>query len=153
MTTGAATATTTTMRPRRDPRRAGPSPSAGAAESAGAPEVSTVTTPGSPAGTGSVQLRERASRRARERAWPERPGRRPRAGVMVTLLDDLEARGLVHDSTDRDQLAQRLAAGPMSLYYGCDPSADSLHVGNLIGLLVLRRFQDAGHRPVALAGG
>jgi tyrosyl-tRNA synthetase len=72
---------------------------------------------------------------------------------MLTLLDDLEARGLVHDSTDRDQLAQRLAAGPMSLYYGCDPSADSLHVGNLIGLLVLRRFQDAGHRPVALAGG
>jgi tyrosyl-tRNA synthetase len=72
---------------------------------------------------------------------------------MVTLLDDLEARGLVHDSTDRDQLAARLTAGPISLYYGCDPSADSLHIGNLIGLLVLRRFQDAGHRPVALAGG
>ncbi len=39
------------------------------------------------------------------------------------------------------------------MYYGCDPSADSLHVGNLIGLLVLRRFADAGHHPVALAGG
>jgi tyrosyl-tRNA synthetase len=73
--------------------------------------------------------------------------------MTATILDDLEARGLVHDSTDRDQLATRLAAGPISLYYGCDPSADSLHIGNLIGLLVLRRFQDAGHRPVALAGG
>ncbi len=71
----------------------------------------------------------------------------------VTILDDLEARGLVHDSTDRQALAERLAAGPVTLYYGCDPTADSLHVGNLIGLLVLRRFQDAGHRPVALAGG
>ncbi|HEX6424814.1 MAG TPA: tyrosine--tRNA ligase [Acidimicrobiales bacterium] len=71
----------------------------------------------------------------------------------ATILDDLEARGLVHDSTDRRALAERLAKGPITLYYGCDPTADSLHVGNLIGLLVLRRFQDAGHRPVALAGG
>jgi tyrosyl-tRNA synthetase len=69
------------------------------------------------------------------------------------LLDDLEARGLVHDTTDREALADRLSTGPVTLYYGCDPTADSLHVGNLIGLLVLRRFQDAGHRPVALAGG
>ena len=73
--------------------------------------------------------------------------------ATVTILDDLEARGLVHESTDREQLAARLASGPISLYYGCDPTADSLHHGNLIGLLVLRRFQDAGHRPVALAGG
>jgi tyrosyl-tRNA synthetase len=73
--------------------------------------------------------------------------------VRTTLLDDLEARGLVQDSTDREQLAARLAAGPIALYFGCDPTADSLHIGNLIGLLVLRRFQDAGHRPVALAGG
>jgi tyrosyl-tRNA synthetase len=71
----------------------------------------------------------------------------------VSILDELEARGLVHDSTDRQTLAARLAEGPIALYYGCDPTADSLHVGNLIGLLVLRRFQDAGHRPVALAGG
>ncbi|MFP3902552.1 MAG: tyrosine--tRNA ligase [Acidimicrobiia bacterium] len=69
------------------------------------------------------------------------------------VLADLEARGLVHDSTDRSALAHRLAEGPITLYYGCDPTADSLHVGNLIGLLVLRRFQDVGHRPVALAGG
>jgi tyrosyl-tRNA synthetase len=72
---------------------------------------------------------------------------------VETILDDLEARGLVRDTTDRAALAERLASGPITLYYGCDPSADSLHVGNLIGLLVLRRFQDAGHRPVALAGG
>ena len=73
--------------------------------------------------------------------------------TAAALLDDLDARGLVHDSTDREALAARLAEGPITLYYGCDPTADSLHVGNLIGLLVLRRFQDAGHRPVALAGG
>jgi tyrosyl-tRNA synthetase len=71
----------------------------------------------------------------------------------MSILDDLEARGLIHATTDRDALAQRLAEGPVALYYGCDPTADSLHVGNLIGLLVLRRFQDAGHRVVALAGG
>lgn len=69
------------------------------------------------------------------------------------VLEDLEARGLVQDCTDHDGLAARLAEGPISLYYGCDPTADSLHVGNLLGLLVLRRFQEAGHRPVALAGG
>lgn len=70
-----------------------------------------------------------------------------------TLLDDLEARGLVQDCTDRAGLAARLREGPVTLYYGCDPTADSLHVGNLLGLLVLRRFQEAGHRPIALAGG
>jgi tyrosyl-tRNA synthetase len=69
------------------------------------------------------------------------------------LLADLEARGLVQDSTDRDRLRARLADGPVTLYYGCDPTADSLQVGNLIGLLVLRRFADAGHNPIALAGG
>jgi tyrosyl-tRNA synthetase len=71
----------------------------------------------------------------------------------VDVLADLEARGLVHDSTDRSALTARLGQGPVSLYYGCDPSADSLHIGNLIGLLVLRRFLSAGHRPIALAGG
>jgi tyrosyl-tRNA synthetase len=71
----------------------------------------------------------------------------------MDVLADLEARGLIHDITARDALGARLASGPVVLYYGCDPTADSLHVGNLIGLLVLRRFQDAGHRPIALAGG
>ncbi len=69
------------------------------------------------------------------------------------LIADLEARNLFHDSTDRDALRAAVAAGPVGLYYGCDPTADSLHVGNLIGLIMLRRFQDAGHRPIALAGG
>ena len=76
-------------------------------------------------------------------------------GIMngMDLLADLEARGLVQDSTDRDALRARIQAGPVGVYYGCDPSADSLQVGNLIGLLVLRRFADAGHHAVALAGG
>ena len=72
---------------------------------------------------------------------------------MPTLLDDLDARGLIHDTTDRAALAARLEAGPVTLYHGMDPSADSLHTGNLIGLLMLKRFQLAGHRPIALAGG
>ncbi len=71
----------------------------------------------------------------------------------MDLLADLDARGLLHDSTDRDALASRLAAGPITLYYGCDPTADSLHHGNLIGLVMLRRFQEAGHHAIALAGG
>jgi tyrosyl-tRNA synthetase len=71
----------------------------------------------------------------------------------MDFLADLEARGLIQDSTDRDALRARITAGPVGVYYGCDPSADSLQVGNLIGLLVLRRFADAGHDPVALAGG
>jgi len=71
----------------------------------------------------------------------------------MDLLADLEARGLVQDSTDLDALRDRINAGPVGIYYGCDPSADSLQVGNLIGLLVLRRFADAGHGAVALAGG
>jgi tyrosyl-tRNA synthetase len=71
----------------------------------------------------------------------------------MDLLADLDARGLLHDSTDRAALAARLAAGPITLYYGCDPTADSLHHGNLVGLIMLRRFQDAGHHAIALAGG
>jgi tyrosyl-tRNA synthetase len=69
------------------------------------------------------------------------------------IIDDLQARGLVHDSTDLDALRARLAAGPVTLYSGFDPTADSLHIGNLVPLLLLRRFQLAGHRPIALAGG
>jgi tyrosyl-tRNA synthetase len=71
----------------------------------------------------------------------------------AAILEDLAARGLIHDSTDRAELSTLLASGPIALYYGCDPTADSLHAGNLIGLLILRRFQLAGHTPIALAGG
>lgn len=69
------------------------------------------------------------------------------------LLAELDARGLIHDVTDREALARRLADGPIGIYVGFDPTADSLHVGHLVGQLYLRRFQLAGHRPVALAGG
>lgn len=68
------------------------------------------------------------------------------------LLKDLEWRGLIAQSTDRKELEQALAK-PMSLYLGFDPTAPSLHVGNLVVLLVLRRFQLAGHRPIPLVGG
>jgi tyrosyl-tRNA synthetase len=71
----------------------------------------------------------------------------------AAILDDLEARGLVQNTTPRDALAARLAEGPLVLYYGCDPTADSLHAGNLIGLLPLRGVQVPGPRPIALAGG
>jgi len=69
------------------------------------------------------------------------------------LLNDLDARGLIHDSTDRVALIERLNQGPMGVYVGFDPTADSLHAGNLLGQVMLRRFQLAGHRPVVLAGG
>ena len=77
-------------------------------------------------------------------------------GIIVGAMDliaDLDARGLIQDSTDREYLRARVQDGPVGVYYGCDPTADSLHVGNLIGLIVLRRFQDAGHTAIALAGG
>lgn len=55
--------------------------------------------------------------------------------------------------TDEDALAERLAQGPIALYCGFDPTADSLHLGHLVPLLCLKRFQQAGHKPVALVGG
>jgi tyrosyl-tRNA synthetase len=75
------------------------------------------------------------------------------AAVPHDLLAELDARGLIHDVTDREALARRLSEGPIGIYVGFDPTADSLHVGHLVGQLYLRRFQLAGHRPVALAGG
>ncbi len=55
--------------------------------------------------------------------------------------------------TDEEALAERLAQGPIALYCGFDPTADSLHLGHLVPLLCLKRFQQAGHKPVALVGG
>lgn len=72
---------------------------------------------------------------------------------MPSLLDDLTWRGLVHQMTDSEAIPERLAAGPVVLYIGFDPTADSLHVGSLQQLVLLRRFQEAGHRPIALVGG
>lgn len=71
----------------------------------------------------------------------------------MDLIDDLQWRGLIADCTDLDGLRKRLAEGPITLYCGFDPTADSLHVGHLMGQLMLRRFQLAGHRPLPLAGG
>ncbi len=71
----------------------------------------------------------------------------------TNILDELEWRGLIAQSTDRDALAADLVAGPVTLYSGFDPTAPSLHAGHLVPLLSLRRFQRAGHRPIVLAGG
>jgi tyrosyl-tRNA synthetase len=69
------------------------------------------------------------------------------------VLDDLTWRGLIAQSTDLDALRADLGAGPITLYCGFDPTAESLHAGNLLQLTTLRRFQLFGHRPIALAGG
>lgn len=73
--------------------------------------------------------------------------------MTADILDELAWRGLIAQSTDIDALRAELRAGPMTLYCGFDPTAPSLHAGNLVPLLTLRRFQQAGHRPIALAGG
>src|SRR5690349_17720202 len=70
----------------------------------------------------------------------------------MSILDELNWRGLVADCTGTVELTKKLAA-PTTLYCGFDPTADSLHVGNLVPLLALRRFQLLGHHPIALAGG
>ncbi|MFM8360108.1 MAG: tyrosine--tRNA ligase, partial [Verrucomicrobiota bacterium] len=71
----------------------------------------------------------------------------------MNVLPELQWRGLVADCTDLVELTRRLTDGPVTLYAGFDPTADSLHVGHLVPLIALRRFQDAGHRPIAVAGG
>ena len=71
----------------------------------------------------------------------------------MDLLDDLAARGLVHQQTDADGLRRHLGEAKRSLYAGFDPTRDSLTIGNLMPLLMLARFQRAGHRPVAVLGG
>jgi tyrosyl-tRNA synthetase len=73
--------------------------------------------------------------------------------TVADILDDLAWRGLLTQSTDLDELRALLAAGPVTLYCGFDPTAPSLHVGSLVQLLTLRRFQRAGHRPIGLVGG
>ncbi len=70
----------------------------------------------------------------------------------MSILEELKWRGLVADCTDAAELEKKLAAS-VTLYCGFDPTADSLHVGNLVPLLALRRFQLLGHHPIAVAGG
>ncbi len=71
----------------------------------------------------------------------------------MDIYSDLAWRGLIHQSTDEKFLREWLQGGTRTLYAGFDPTAESLHVGSLMPLLYLRRFQQAGHRPIALVGG
>jgi len=86
-------------------------------------------------------------------ADPLPPDLSPEAARRVEVLDDLAWRGLLSQTTDLDALRAELATGPITYYCGFDPTAPSLHVGNLVQILVLRRLQQAGHRPLALVGG
>ncbi|WNZ56863.1 tyrosine--tRNA ligase [Microbulbifer sp. MKSA007] len=74
------------------------------------------------------------------------------AGVDMTLLEDLDRRGLINQATGDGELTQHLSES-RTLYCGFDPTADSLHIGSLVPLLTLKRFQAAGHKPIALVGG
>ncbi|WP_127128208.1 tyrosine--tRNA ligase [Georgenia sp. SYP-B2076] len=72
---------------------------------------------------------------------------------MTDILDELQWRGLLAQSTDIDALRAVLAEGPITFYCGFDPTARSLHIGNLVQILTVRRLQLAGHKPLALVGG
>lgn len=71
---------------------------------------------------------------------------------MNNIVDELQWRGLINQSTDLDEL-RAATEEPIALYCGFDPTGDSLHAGHLVPMIMLRRFQEAGHRPFALAGG
>jgi tyrosyl-tRNA synthetase len=73
--------------------------------------------------------------------------------MSTTILDELRWRQLIAQSTDIDALAEAAAQEPLTVYCGFDPTAPSLHAGNLVPLLTLQRFQRSGHRPIVLAGG
>ncbi|MEZ5090156.1 MAG: tyrosine--tRNA ligase, partial [Micropruina sp.] len=72
---------------------------------------------------------------------------------MTDVFDELSWRGLIAHSTDPDALRAHLAAGPVTFYVGFDPTAPSIHMGNLVQLMVARAMQRAGHRPILLVGG
>jgi len=69
------------------------------------------------------------------------------------VVTEFASRGLIHDSTDRGELSKRSTAAQLAAYVGFDPTSDSLHIGNLLGQISLRRLQLLGHRPIVLAGG
>lgn len=71
----------------------------------------------------------------------------------MSILAELDKRGLINQVTDREGLEKHLAEKEVTLYCGFDPTADSLHIGHLVPLIMLKRFQKAGHRPIALVGG
>jgi len=72
---------------------------------------------------------------------------------VTGVLDELKWRGLLAESTDEEALAEHFAAGPVSFYVGFDPTAPSLHFGNLVQLILVRHLQAAGHKPYLLVGG
>ncbi|GAM13619.1 tyrosine--tRNA ligase [Mesobacillus selenatarsenatis] len=71
----------------------------------------------------------------------------------MELLKDLEWRGIIYQQTDEEGIKDLLSKEKISLYCGVDPTADSMHIGHLLPFLTLRRFQNAGHRPIVLVGG
>ncbi|HEX7065213.1 MAG TPA: tyrosine--tRNA ligase [Bacillales bacterium] len=71
----------------------------------------------------------------------------------MNILQDLEFRGLINQVSDQEGLEEKLEKEPVTLYCGFDPTADSLHIGSLVPILTLRRFQEAGHKVIALVGG
>lgn len=73
--------------------------------------------------------------------------------MTAALIKDLKARGLINQATADEELIEHLEGGCRTLYCGFDPTADSLHIGSLVPLLALKRFQEAGHKPMALVGG
>lgn len=75
------------------------------------------------------------------------------AAGFDSVLDELEWRGLIAQSTDRDQLSQVLSGDPISFYTGFDPTAASIHIGNLVSVILMRHLQAAGHHPYVLVGG
>ncbi len=81
------------------------------------------------------------------------PSDPPTSSTSSPLLNDLRQRGLCQNTTDPEALAELLESAPQKLYLGFDPTADSLHVGSLLGLVTLRRFVAAGHLPIVLVGG
>src|SRR5690348_676028 len=109
--------------------------------------------------TGEMAVRSDGAHETMASAGSRRPnqvGRHLVSGSVVVdphLLDDLEWRGLIAQSTDRDALRDALSAGSVRFYVGFDPTAPSLHMGNLVQILTARRLQLAGHTPYALVGG
>lgn len=73
--------------------------------------------------------------------------------MLQDLLSDLKRRGLIAQLTAEDALTEHIASGSRTVYSGFDPTADSLHIGSLVPLLTLKRFQQAGHKPIVLVGG
>jgi tyrosyl-tRNA synthetase len=75
------------------------------------------------------------------------------SAVDQSFIEELQSRGLIAQTTSGETLAEHLSSGSRTLYCGFDPTADSLHIGSLVPLLMLKRFQMAGHKPIALVGG